>query len=124
MDRLGNKTAVVVAGRLSPAKFRTLQGWCSGTYRKRSEVVSIVLDRVLEILEQGGQRPTGRELRRALARRPAAVSCSFCFFVPDVQNINNIRNKRNSSNNRNVRNKQDVYNNRNILNIAIALASG
>ena len=54
MDRLGNKTAVVVAGRLSPAKFRTLQGWCSGTYRKRSEVVSIVLDRVLEILEQGG----------------------------------------------------------------------
>ena len=33
------------------AKYRTLQGWCNATYRKRSELVSIVLDRVLEILE-------------------------------------------------------------------------
>jgi hypothetical protein len=54
MDRSKEKLEIAVAGRLSLAKFRTLQGWCNGTYRKRSEVVSIVLDRVLEILEQGG----------------------------------------------------------------------
>ncbi len=54
MERSRDKVAVPVSGRLTPARFRTLQGWCSGTYRKRSEVVSLVLDRVLEILEQGG----------------------------------------------------------------------
>jgi hypothetical protein len=54
MDRMRDKWAIPVSGRLTPARFRILQGWCSGAYRKRSEVVSIVLDRVLEILEQGG----------------------------------------------------------------------
>jgi hypothetical protein len=54
MDRSRDKVAIPVSGRLTPARYRTLQGWCTGSYRKRSEVVSIVLDRVLEILEQGG----------------------------------------------------------------------
>jgi hypothetical protein len=54
MDRFRDKMAIPVSGRLTPARFRTLQGWCTGAFRKRSEVVSIVLDRVLEILEQGG----------------------------------------------------------------------
>ena len=46
MDRFRDKMAIPVSGRLTPARFRTLQGWCSGAYRKRSEVVSMVLDRV------------------------------------------------------------------------------
>jgi hypothetical protein len=54
MDRVRDKMAIPVSGRLTPARYRTLQGWCCGAYRKRSEVVSMVLDRVLEILEQGG----------------------------------------------------------------------
>ena len=52
MIRGRDKLEVPVAGRISANKFRTLETWCNGTYRKRSEVVSLVLDRVLEILEQ------------------------------------------------------------------------
>jgi hypothetical protein len=54
MDRSKEKLEVSVSARLTAAKYRTLQEWCTGTYRKRSEVVGLVLERVLEILEQGG----------------------------------------------------------------------
>ncbi len=72
MDRSRDKMAVAVAGRLSVAKFRTLQGWCTGTYRKRSEVVSIVLERVLEILEQGGTPPPVESFVQRLRVDPPA----------------------------------------------------
>ena len=76
MDRMRDKMAIPVSGRLTPARYRTLQGWCSGAYRKRSEVVSMVLDRVLEILEQG-ERPQPVESYLSAARRPTDVNCVF-----------------------------------------------
>jgi hypothetical protein len=72
MDKMTDKVAIPVSGRLTPARFRTLQGWCSGAYRKRSEVVSMVLDRVLEILEQGGaHQPVETFVQRLRADPPA-----------------------------------------------------
>jgi len=72
MSSMIDKMAIPVSGRLTPAKFRTLQGWCSGAYRKRSEVVSMVLDRVLEILEQGGgHQPVESFVQRLRADPPA-----------------------------------------------------
>lgn len=72
MDRLTDKMAIPVSGRLSPARYRTLQGWCTGTYRKRSEVISMVLDRVLEILEQNGKpQPVESFVQRLRADPPA-----------------------------------------------------
>jgi len=71
MDRLRDKMAIPVSGRLTPGRYRTLQGWCAGSYRKRSEVVSLVLDRVLEILEQGGPpQPVESFVRRLRADPP------------------------------------------------------
>lgn len=52
-----SKMDIPVAGRITADRYRTLEAWRLGSYRKRSEVVSLVLDRVLEILEQGGGRP-------------------------------------------------------------------
>jgi len=72
MDRVRDKMAIPVSGRLTPARYRTLQGWCCGAYRKRSEVVSMVLDRVLEILEQGGpHQPVESFVQRLRADPPA-----------------------------------------------------
>ena len=71
MDRSIEKMAIPVSGRLSPARYSTLQGWCTGTFRKRSEVVSLVLDRVLEILEQGGTpQPVESFVQRLHANPP------------------------------------------------------
>ncbi len=52
MVRKKEKVEVPIAGRLSASKFRTLETWCDTSFRKRSEVIGIVLDRVLEILEE------------------------------------------------------------------------
>jgi len=72
MNALRDKMAIPVSGRLTPARYRTLQGWCTGSYRKRSEVVSMVLDRVLEILEQGGApQPVESFVQRLHADPPA-----------------------------------------------------
>jgi hypothetical protein len=46
------KVEVSVAGRLPASKFRTLQVWCDKSLRKRSEVIGIVLERVLQIYEE------------------------------------------------------------------------
>lgn len=46
------KIEVPVAGRLPASKFRLLQLWCDKNLRKRSEVIGIVLERVLEIYEE------------------------------------------------------------------------
>jgi hypothetical protein len=43
---------VTVAGRLPLARYRILEDWCSRSLRKRSELVGIVLDRLLEIYEE------------------------------------------------------------------------
>ncbi len=46
------KMEMPVCARVSASKFHTLEIWCDNSFRKRSEVVGIVLERVLEILEQ------------------------------------------------------------------------
>ncbi len=46
------KFDVPVSGRLPVSKFRTLENWCGKSFRKRSEIIGILLERVLEILEQ------------------------------------------------------------------------
>jgi len=52
MNRKREKLDISVSGRLPMARFRTLEAWCGHSLRKRSELVGIVLDRVLEIYEQ------------------------------------------------------------------------
>lgn len=52
MNRKREKLDVAVSGRLPVTRFRTLESWCGHSLRKRSELVGIVLDRVLEIYEQ------------------------------------------------------------------------
>ena len=46
------KLEIPISTRLSPTRFRTLESWCDFSFRKRSELVAIVLERVLEILEE------------------------------------------------------------------------
>lgn len=46
------KLDVTVATRLPLSRFRTLESWCNHSLRRRSELVGIVLNRVLEIYEQ------------------------------------------------------------------------
>ncbi len=50
--RSKSKMEVPVCARLSADRFRVLETWCDFSFRKRAEVVGLVLDRVLEILEQ------------------------------------------------------------------------
>lgn len=52
MTRKKEKMEMPVCTRVSVSKFRTLEAWCDNTFRKRSEVVGIVLERVLDLLEQ------------------------------------------------------------------------
>lgn len=52
MTRKKEKMEMPVCTRVTVSKFRTLEAWCDNTFRKRSEVVGIVLERVLELLEQ------------------------------------------------------------------------
>ncbi len=49
------KLEVTVAGRIPTTRFRTLDSWCTRSLRKRSEVVGLVVERVLEIYEQEAQ---------------------------------------------------------------------
>jgi hypothetical protein len=51
MKRKRDRLEVTVAGRLPLARYRILEDWCSRSLRKRSELVGIVLDRLLEIYE-------------------------------------------------------------------------
>lgn len=46
------KLEVPVCARVSASKYRTLEAWCDNSFRKRSEVVGLVLERVLDLLEQ------------------------------------------------------------------------
>jgi hypothetical protein len=46
-----DKLDVTVATRLPLARYRALENWCRHSMRRRSELVGIVLDRVIEIYE-------------------------------------------------------------------------
>jgi len=66
MDNLREKLEVPVTGRLQAEKFRSLQKWCSISLRKRSEVIGLVLERVLEIYEheERTEQPLEQFIRR------------------------------------------------------------
>ncbi len=66
MLRKKEKVQVPVGARLSASKFKTLETWCDTSFRKRSEVIGIVLERVLDILEQqaGSDQPVEQFVRR------------------------------------------------------------
>jgi hypothetical protein len=52
MTKKREKMEMPVCARVSLSKFRTLEVWCDNSFRKRSEVVAMVLERVLEMVEQ------------------------------------------------------------------------
>jgi hypothetical protein len=62
---------VTVATRLTLSRFRTLESWCQRSLRRRSELVGIVLNRVLELYEEQGGAPEPLEffVRRLHLRR-------------------------------------------------------
>jgi hypothetical protein len=52
MARKKEKMEMPICTRVSVSTFRALEVWCDNSFRKRSEVVGIVLERVVEILSQ------------------------------------------------------------------------
>lgn len=61
---------ITVATRLSLSRFRTLESWCQRSLRRRSELVGIVLNRVLELYEQeGAAEPLEFFVRRLTLKR-------------------------------------------------------
>ncbi|HEX5481147.1 MAG TPA: hypothetical protein VFZ08_00810 [Terriglobia bacterium] len=72
MTRKKEKLEMPVCARVSVSKFRTLEIWCDNSFRKRSEAVGIVLERVLDILEQQGslEQPVEEFVRRLRVDSP------------------------------------------------------
>ncbi|HUI42100.1 MAG TPA: hypothetical protein VL523_09035 [Terriglobia bacterium] len=66
MKQKREKLDVTVAARLPLARYRALEEWCQHSLRRRSELVGIILDRVLEIYEQeaGAHEPLEFFVRR------------------------------------------------------------
>jgi hypothetical protein len=66
MEHIRSKMEIPVTGRLQADKFQSLQKWCSNSLRKRSEVIGLVLDRVLDIYEhqEGSDQPLEQFIRR------------------------------------------------------------
>lgn len=61
---------ITVATRLSLSRFRALESWCQRSLRRRSELVGIVLNRVLELYEEeGAAEPLEFFVRRLHLRR-------------------------------------------------------
>ncbi len=59
------KVEITVATRLSLSRFRTLETWCQRSFRRRSDLVGIVLNRVLDLYEhEDGNEPLEFFLRR------------------------------------------------------------
>ncbi|MDE3181566.1 MAG: hypothetical protein KGM47_18125 [Acidobacteriota bacterium] len=52
MARKKEKMEMPVCTRVSVSTFRALEVWCDNSFRKRSEVVGIVLERIVDILSQ------------------------------------------------------------------------
>ncbi|MGH9352599.1 MAG: hypothetical protein ACRD2G_10620 [Terriglobia bacterium] len=50
--RKKEKMEMPICTRVSLSTFRALEVWCDNSFRKRSEVVGIVLERIVEILSQ------------------------------------------------------------------------
>lgn len=51
-NRKKEKMEMPICTRVSLSTFRALEVWCDNSFRKRSEVVGIVLERIVEILSQ------------------------------------------------------------------------
>ena len=64
--RRKDKLEIPISGRLPMSKFRTLENWCDFSFRKRSEVIGLIVDRVLEILEQ--EAATGQPVEHFVRR--------------------------------------------------------
>jgi hypothetical protein len=66
MNRRREKLQMTICTRLPISKFRTLQDWCDFSFRKRSEVIAMVLERVLEMVEDQteAQHPVEHVVRR------------------------------------------------------------
>jgi hypothetical protein len=61
---------ITVATRLSLSRFRTLETWCQRSLRRRSELIGIVLNRVLDLYEQeSGNQPLEFFVRRLHLKR-------------------------------------------------------
>lgn len=52
MARKREKMEMPVCTRVSVSTFRALEVWCDNSFRKRSEVVGMVLERIVDILSQ------------------------------------------------------------------------
>jgi hypothetical protein len=72
MTKKREKMEMPVCARVSASKFRTLEIWCDNSFRKRSEVLAMVLERVLDILEQQNsiEQPVEEFVRRLRADCP------------------------------------------------------
>lgn len=57
-----DKLEMTVATRLPLARYRALEGWCRRSMRRRSELVGIVLDRVIAIYEDEAKADEPLEL--------------------------------------------------------------
>ena len=66
MKQKRERLDMTVATRLPLSRYRTLEVWCGRSLRKRSELIGIVLDRVLEIYEKeaGDDEPLEFFVRR------------------------------------------------------------
>jgi hypothetical protein len=66
MNRRNEKLQMTICTRLPVSKFRTLQDWCEFSFRKRSEVIAMVLERVLEMVEEqtNSRQPVEHVVRR------------------------------------------------------------
>ncbi len=69
MTKKREKMEMPVSTRVSASKFRTLEIWCDNSFRKRSEVLGMVIERVLDILEQQNsiEQPVEEFVRRLRA---------------------------------------------------------
>jgi hypothetical protein len=47
-----DKLDVTVAARLPLARYRALENWCRHSMRRRSELIGIVLERVIDLYEE------------------------------------------------------------------------
>lgn len=72
MSKKREKLEMPICARVSASKFRTLEMWCDNSFRKRSEVVGLVLERVLDIVEQQArlEQPVEEFIRHLHADRP------------------------------------------------------
>jgi hypothetical protein len=71
MNRKKEKMLVPICARVSASKFRTLEVWCDNSFRKRSEVLAMVVERVLDLVEEqaSSEQPVEEFVRNLRAVR-------------------------------------------------------